>query len=496
LQAMMSQMQQMNQQLGQQLLSHQQNFHQEVKSVYTDLARSVDQSLRGSLTQSAQVAGESLKPVVEAAMSGIAQEARVMHERVADAAQTQLVGLSERIHSAAEGLAQSWTAALANQERSSTRLVADLSQSLHHFNDTFEQRSSAHLETVQKAHAQVLADHAASEQQRLQAWTQSLSSMAANLQQEWQHTGSQTLAQQQQICTTLTQTAQSLTEQVQSSASVTLAETQRLITGAEALIQARIASDTDLSQQHGERMAQLTTLLCTELGALRQDEAQRGQAAVDRLADLQTALTKHLSTLGTALEEPITRLIQTASEAPRAAAEVIGQLRQEVSNSVARDNELLEERSRIMATLNSLLDSIQHASAEQRTVIDALVASSAVALNEAGHQLTEKMGEEAAKLSDIAASVTSSAVEVSTLGETLGFAVRSFSETTEKLLANLQRMETAMDKSMARSDDQLAYYVAQAREIIDLSLMSQKEIIEQLRQIPGPSAVQAQEVSA
>ena len=38
---------------------------------------------------------------------------------------------------------------------------------------------------------------------------------------------------------------------------------------------------------------------------------------------------------------------------------------------------------------------------------------------------------------------------------------------------------------MLRSDGQLAYYVAQAREIIDLSMGSQKEIIEELRQLPA-----------
>ena len=213
-----------------------------------------------------------------------------------------------------------------------------------------------------------------------------------------------------------------------------------------------------------------------------------GQLAVARLGELQSALTSHLSTLGTALEAPITRLIATASEAPRAAAEVIGQLRQEISNSVARDNELLEERSRIMETLNGLLAGINHASVEQRAVIDTLVASSSQVLAQAASQFSEQTGAEAGKLTDLAAQLSSSAVEVSTLGETFGFAVRSFGEANEKLIANLQRIEGAMDKSMARSDDQLAYYVAQAREIMDLSVMSQKNIFEELRQLAAPQA--------
>src|SRR3569833_3056200 len=111
-------------------------------------------------------------------------------------------------------------------------------------------------------------------------------------------------------------------------------------------------------------MDQLATLLHTELGALRNEEAARGEAALERLGQLQAALASHLTTLGTALEEPITRLIHTASEAPRAAADVSALLRQQISGNVARDNALREERSRIMETLNALLEAINHASAE------------------------------------------------------------------------------------------------------------------------------------
>jgi hypothetical protein len=71
----------------------------------------------------------------------------------------------------------------------------------------------------------------------------------------------------------------------------------------------------------------------------------------------------------------------------------------------------------------------------------------------------------------------------------LGFAVRAFSETNEKLMANLQRIEQAIGKSMTRSDEQLAYYVAQAREIIDLSISSQKDVLEALQQRQSEGAV-------
>ena len=495
LELMMAQMARMSQQLNDQLLSKQENFHTQVASTYTELANSVDKSLRDSLAQSAQLTGESLKSVVEVAMAGMAQEAKWMHERMIDTTQAQLTGLSERVNTSADTLANTLTAAVATQEKTNTTLVTSVGHSLAAFNDTFGQRSSALVTTLSKTYVDLQADHSSNDQQRLATWMDSLEKMATQLNQEWRATGAQSLAQQQEICNTLNQTAQTMSEQAQASANQTLGDIARLTAGSEELIRSRIDSEARWLDQHSARMDQLATLLRTELGGLREDEALRSQAAAERLGELQTAVAGHLTNLGTAMEDPITRLIQTASEAPRAAAEVIGQLRQQISGSVARDNELLEERSRIMETLNSLLGAINHASVEQRAVIDALVASSAVALTDAGSRFSDKVDSEAGKLSDIAAHVTSSAVDVSSLSATFGLAVSSFNEANEKLISNLQRIEGALDKSMTRSDEQLAYYVAQAREIIDLSVMSQKEIFEELRQWARKQAVLTEEVA-
>jgi hypothetical protein len=454
MQAMMAHMESTSRQLNERLLANQDGFHREVKVIYTDLAGSVDKSLKDSLTQSAQLAGESIKPVVEAAMTGIAKDAVLMHER----------------------------------------MIGTTQLNLNAFVETFQQRSESLMGSVDEAFSRSQATQAGADKQRLEVWQRSLQSTATALHGEWQQAGAQTLARQQDICATLAKTAQEITEHAHASADNTLGEITRLMSSSEDLMRSRIASEADWIKQHGARMDQLAGLLRSELGALRDEEAQRGNAAVERLGELQAALTIHLTTLGTALEQPITQLIHTASEAPRAAAEVIGHLRKEISSSIARDNELLEERSRIMETLSTLLDAINHASGEQRAVIDSLVATSAVALNNAGSQFAEQVNAETAKLEDIAAQVTSSAVEVSSLSEAFGFVVQSFNEANEKLIANLQRIEAALDKSMVRSDEQLAYYVAQAREIIDLSMSSQKEVFEELRQITSQT-LPAEEVN-
>jgi len=71
-------------------------------------------------------------------------------------------------------------------------------------------------------------------------------------------------------------------------------------------------------------------------------------------------------------------------------------------------------------------------------------------------------------------------------------AVQLFSESNGKLIDHLQRIEVALDKSMTRSDEQLAYYVAQAREVVDLSMLSQKQILEDLQQRAGQQAPSAE----
>ena len=482
LQTLMAQMADTSQQLNERLLANQQSFHQEVKSAYTGLAQSVDQSLRSSLSQSLQLASEGIRPVVQASMTQLAEQAQGMNERLLHNTQQQLSQLNDQMASLAAALAQTSTETLTRHEQASSHMTERVGQTLDVFSQNFERSARALVDQVSAAQTQQQALQSSADQQRLQAWQASLEQMAASLRDQWQSTGAQTLAQQQAICDTLSRTAQDITTHTQAQATQTLAEITRLVASSEALMRERIASEAQWTAGHQQRAEELAAVLRQELSALRDAEDARGQTAVARLAELQTAVTTHLTSLGTALEEPITRLIETASEAPKAAAEVIGQLRQEISVSVARDNALLEERTRILGTLSTLLDAINHASTEQRGVIDAMVTASQASLNQTSGQFHEHVAAETGKLSDMAAQVTASAVDVASLGETFGFAVRSFTETNEKLMANLQRIEQAIEKSMTRSDEQLAYYVAQAREMIDLSIGSQKDVLEALQQ--------------
>jgi hypothetical protein len=415
------------------LLASQERFQGQVEAAYTGLAASVDRTLQASLTEGARLASDTLRPVAEATLAGIARETAALHAALAGTMQGQLDQLSTRFEASTATVAESWQALLVRHARAGDELVATLSESHERFAQTFDARSAALLDasgvqaataaatferhsasllgTVQQAHAELQSTSAARDQQRVDAMARSLEAMAESMRQQWQQAGAQSLEQQQRVVETMERTARDITVQAETQARATIAE--------------------------------------------------------------------------------IGRLVQAASEAPRAAAEVISELRQKLSDSMARDNTMLDERARILDTLGTLLDGVNQAASEQRGAIDALVTSSAEVLERVGARFNDQVQADAGKLAEVAAQVGGGAAQVAGLGEAFGAAVQLFTESNDRMGAHLERIDGALNAQMARSDEQLAYYVAQAREVIDLSILSQKQIIEDLQRLAGRQAAEA-----
>lgn len=408
LQAMMAQMEEQGHALSGQLLSGQEQFHRQTETVYAGLAASVDQSLKECLTESARLAGAAIQPVVEATLAGLVQQATALHNHTADTVQRQLDGVSERFDITVTDVSATWTAALAQHQRTSERLLNGMQAALSAVSQGLEQQWASLLTRLDEhQHTRQVAT-VAQDQERLAAWTAALASMANALQREWQQAGVLQIEQHAQVCRLLERTALDVTTQAEAHARHTIAE--------------------------------------------------------------------------------MAELMQAAAQAPQAAAQAVSQLRQQLSDSLARDNTLLEERGRILLTVSTLLEALQQASTDQRGAIDALVHSSTALLERAGAHFSEMVEAQATHMAEVATQVTSSAVEVSSLGEAFGVAVQRFSDSNDQLMAHLQRIDGALTQGQQRSDEQLAYYVAQAREIIELSLLSQKQIMEDLQRLPGRQA--------
>ena len=195
------------------------------------------------------------------------------------------------------------------------------------------------------------------------------------------------------------------------------------------------------------------------------------------------AWTNALQTMATTLQTEWQQLGAQTLAQQQAAAELIAQLRREATQLGERDNLALQERNALMNNIGNLLQTVQQATGEQRAAIESLVGSASAVLDQVGRQFAETVGAQAVRAEVVATQVSGSAIELASLGEAFGHGVQLFAATNEKLIASLQRIEEAVGQSMVRSDEQLAYYVAQAREVIDLSISSQQGIVDDLRRL-------------
>ena len=468
--------------------------------------RGVCQALEGAATQldqSLQTASQAFEQRTTALLASLQETVAQSQAAQLAADQQRLAGWSRSMEGMASTLAERWqqVGEQTAQHQQGVCLALEgaatqLDQSLQTASQAFEQRTTALLASLEQTVEKTQADQAVADQQRLAGWSQSMEGMASRLAEQWQQVGEQTAQQQRGVCQALEGAAAQLTERMTEQVHQALGGVARLMAQSDALLHTRIEVEARWAETQAQRMDALAGVWRTELVALRNAEAARGQAAVERLDALQAAVAGHLATLGSALEAPLTRLLQTASDVPQAAAEVITQLRQEMTHLSERDNAALAERTAMMEQLGVLLQSVNEAAGQQRAAIESLVGSAASVLEQAGQEFAQALGAQAGKVDEVSAHVAASAVELSSLGESFGHGVELFTASNEKLMDSLQRIEGAIGQSMSRSDEQLAYYVAQAREVIDLSISSQQGIVEDLRRLNGQMAAAVQGVAA
>lgn len=591
MQAMMAQLAQQNQGLADRLLANQDGFHQHAQQSYSALAASVDRSLQQSLAESARLVGATIEPVVSATLGGLARESAALQAGLGQQVQQQLEGLSSRFAHSVDSVAGTWHSALAAQDRSSQQLASELRDTLAAFNQSFDQRATALLASVQGTHAGLQGEvqtalqallrdtsqwHSELQAQVAQRVASQLETVAARfgsstegVAEAWGQALSRQQRDSEQLAASLQASARTLAEGFQQ-ASAELAErfdqrsnelaaglsersqalNEQLAQRSQALVDGMAAQATAWSDGVAQQTQALTDGLAQQAATLTDTLAQRSEqvlGAVDerharwqaelasrdeaRVAQLTASVSGMASSLQRAWQQSgehtlaqqrqicqtlaetaqamqaqaenqarstiaeIARLMQAAAQAPQAAAEMLGELRQQLSDSLVHDQGMLEERGRLMATLAELLQTVSLAATEQRSAIDALVGSSAELLQRLGGQFSERIESDATRLETVAAQITGSAVDVASLGEAFGAAVQQFSQASDSLGQQLQRIESSLAQSAARSDDQLAYYVAQARELIDLSLSSQKQMVDELQRVARPQAATAGEVA-
>lgn len=466
-------------------------FHERSDAGHARLAASLEASLMASAAESARAAGAALQPVAEATMSALARHASGLHDDLNQAMHRQLEAVSTSLESSTARVAGLWTDALARQDAAQAQLVQALDGSLAAFATTFEQRSGTLVETVATRFEQAgdraaagwdeaLLRQSSQAEATAQANERALTAAAGRFEAANDHAlaaWSESLARQ----TAQAEALAARNEQALSAAANALETANARTTSAwtEALSRQATQHET-LAQRHEQALVSAAATFEAHAASL--------VATVQRAhAELQATLEASTQTHARDTLAEISRLVHDAAEAPKAAAAVIAELRQTLSESLVRDTAMLEERGRLLATIETLLGAVNHAAAEQRTAVDALISTSAEALERVATRFSGHVEAGTDRLDAAADRIAAGAIEVASLGDVFGGAVHRFGEANGQLAAKLEAMEGAIERSMARSDEQLAYYVAQAREVVDLSVMTQRQIIGELQRLAQSS---------
>ncbi|MGG1948895.1 DUF802 domain-containing protein [Trinickia sp. NRRL B-1857] len=458
LQTMMGAIERHSMTLHEHQLANQQALHSSIEAAYASLASSVGRSLRDSAAESARGASAAIAPVVQATMAGLSREMTTLGATVTQSVQRQLDAMSSGFEATTSTVAQLHAQAFEQQQRSGEALIDHLRDALERFASTFENRSSSLLDGVSARVDAGVAGLTAAWDTTLTRQEQASETQAAHHREAF----AASVAVFEQHAATLVRTLDESHTQLQQQLAARDETRLQAWTGKLDAVAQSLSDEWRLSsEQTASRQAAICDTLARTAGEI---SAQTQAHAAETIAEIE-------------------RLVQAASEAPRAAAEVVAQLREKLSDSMVRDTAMLEERARLLETLGTLLNAVNHASNEQRGAIDGLVSTSADLLARVGAQFSETIEAQAGNLGAVAAQVTGSAVEIASLTDAFGAAVQEFGASNERLVAHLQRIESALDRSLVRSDEQLAYYVAQAREVIDLSMLSQKQIVEDLQQL-------------
>ncbi|MAO12595.1 DUF802 domain-containing protein [Marinobacter sp.] len=426
--------------------------------------------------------GTSIAGVAASAMLGLAST--LSRRDRAQASRTLDTALREKLHhlsadhqrqqafQALETQAQALPQMASAMERMTTRmeqLGQQLEQSLTRNQQEFHSTVGSHYQTLADSVAQslktALDDSAKQAAERVEpiviSAMEQLQSNAQSLQKSWADDARQQLAE-------LTAGFQKTTSEAGDRWQQNLAEYQQHFS--------RNTAELVTNQKAG--LEQLVTTIGQQLSELREQEAGRADASAARMESLEATVTKHLSELGTALEAPMTRLIETASETPKAAAEVIRQLQSEIARNSERENELLEERQRLVQQLDSLLENQRSTADSQRDAVASLISGAGdtlIGISERFNTLIQEQSQQLGKLGD---DITGSSQEVGALSDAFAQAIELFSQSNQQVVASLADIQKALDNAGTRHDEQLAYYVAQAREVIDLSVSTQKDVID------------------
>lgn len=379
------------------------------------------QELHSSISDSAEKLHQSIANKQEELHQSISNKQEALHRSIADSQETMQQSLASTVSSEQESLHSSITTAYSDLAGAVEKSLRDsIEKSTRAVNQGIEPLVSETLNLISQGTAQAHQDYAATASEQLASMRGSMTESVESISKQL---ASADEARQQSWLSEV--------ETLHSTSSAQLKETVRLF--AEEL------------KQLGDSQVEALNSSTEKFDSLSSDLSVQWKAAAEGAVNLQEKLGSS------------------------------------TSDNIERDTSLLEERAAVLQQLDELASSLQTNTANQGAAIEQLIASSGEMLQQASREVSETVSGEASRLDEASGNLANGAAEMNSLGESFNAAVQLFSQSNKELQEKLGQVEESLVNVSSRSDAQMGYYVAQAREIIDQSLLSQQELIEQFR---------------
>ncbi len=411
--------------LGSRLTENQEHFHSTVTTIYSDFSAAMDKSYRENLMGSIQLAAETMKPMLQEAIKEITVETNTLHQQTMRATTEEMKALSGSFVSTSQEVAGTWLSGVEAHRETAGELASKMDRSFESFKEHFDQMATSLLSSVSREMVESIDQQRDLDEKRLRLWTDSLEQS----QKETSSHLADIFSEHGNITDVLKAAVFELKNNIQTFSDQIHRAAGDILKSSEDLIHNRMKTEAAWTDHQKASMQALTSELKSELASLREDEARR------------------------------------------------------IRNAAERENRMLEDQQRMVKELDSLSRTLTVTVKKQNEGIEQVVHSAERMFSEISNRFSENVNKETARFVDVADRFAVSAVEMAGMGDSFGTAVGTFIQSNDTLIENLARIEEALDKVTGRSDDQLAYYVAQAREIIDQCMLSQKEFFEQMHQL-------------
>ena len=259
------------------------------------------------------------------------------------------------------------------------------------------------------------------------------------------------------------------------------AELAKTVSDSRALLGAQSSEASALLQQLSERfVSQQQQLEAQWLGERAQFDGRQLARHESLSATVQAALTQALTANAKLTADTLGPVVASSMAALDSA---VAHVRDEAAAALQRDQTLLASQRELVAELGSVTRGLADDSAQYRSTLERFSEHTSGLLQSTAAGFAASVEQGADRLAEVSEQFAAGAIELATLGDAMGGAVAQFDAVSAHLSSTLQGVAQGMQEAAGRSDEQLAYYVAQAREVIDHSALAQQKLLDQLREI-------------